>query len=273
MKKMYVDIGELGWSLYVSAHVRWLKEHSTDHIGVMTLTDRQCLYNGLADAIYNVPDDFYAKFGRGRECYSGITGILPSILADYFKEIIPPDYELGGFFGWKISKTEIIYKPYSYSKELNGKKEILVLPRCREAKRTCKRNLPEHFYVEMINVLCDKFPDYTIRTIGIPSGAYSINGIKKANYVNNVQEGIDLQELIDRCQVAVLAIGSQSAPPKITLLQNVPTFMIGHQEERHTNIENWMSTKVGFYYVRKGEYNHINETDCINKVISFAEEC
>ena len=273
MKRMYVDIGELGWSLYISAHVRWQKKHTNEHIGVMTHTDRHCLYKGIVDTVYDVPDDFYIKFGRGRECYSGITGISPSVLTDYFKKIIPSEYELGGFFGWKINRAEIIYKPYSYSKELNGKKEILILPRCRNEKRTCKRNLPEHFYIEMINALCDKFPDYIIRTIGTPSGAYNINGIDKINYINNVREGIDLQELIDRCQVALLAVGSQSAPPKITLLQGVPTFMIGHQRDRHTNIENWMSTKVGFHDVARGGYNSINVTDCIKEIISFAGEC
>ena len=273
MKKMYVDIGELGWSLYISAHMRWLKQHTNDHIGVMTHADRHCLYDGIADTVYNVPDDFYVNFRQGRECYAGMMGVLPSVLSGYFATKIPPEYELGGFFGWEINRAEIIYKPYSYSKELNGKKEILVLPRCRNRKRTCKRNLPEHFYIEMINVLCEKFPNHIIRTIGVPLGAYSINGIKRDNYINNVREGMNLQELIDRCQVALLAVGSQSAPPKITLLQGVPTFMIGHQRQRHTNAENWMSTKVGFHDVVRGRYNSINVTDCIKEIISFAEEC
>ena len=272
MKKMYVDVGELGWSLYLSGHMRWLKEHTDDYIAVTTHADRHCLYNGIVDAVYDVPDDFYANFGRGREVFLGIRGVSPNKLDDYFMKKIHSGYELEGSFSHKIKWTQIMVKPYSYSKVLNGRKEILIFPRCRKGKPG-RRNLPEHFYTKMIDVLCDKFPDCIIRAIGIPSGAYNINGIKKANYVNDVREGANLQELIDRCQVAVVAVGSQSAPPKITLLQGVPTFMMGHQEERHINTENWMSTKAEFYNISKYHYADLDSMDCINKIISFVERC
>ncbi|MCK4830315.1 hypothetical protein KA005_82115, partial [bacterium] len=241
-------------------------------IGVMTHADRHCLYSGVVDAVYSVPDDFYTKFRRGREVFFGLRGVSATELSDYFVKRINSKHELKGFFGYKIKWDKIIFKPYSYSKALNGKKEIIILPRCREAKAG-RRNLPKSFYVRIIDILCDKYPNYLIRTIGIPSGAYSINGIKRANYVNGVQEGADLQELIDRCQVAVVAIGSQSAPPKITLLQGIPTFMVGHQEERHMRTENWMSTKVGFYNIPKYHYDKLDSADCINKLMTFVEEC
>jgi len=274
MKRMYVDIGELGWSLYLAAHIRWLKEHTNDHIGVMTHADRHCLYNGVVDTIYDVPDDFYVRFGRGREVFSGLKGVAPTDLNNYFAGKIPPQYELKGFFSLiKINKDETIFKPYSYSKVLNGKKEILVFPRHRIIRSSCHRNLPKEFYSKMINALCDKFPDYIIRTIGILSGSYNITEIKRVNYINDIQQDVNLQKLIDRCQIAMVAIGSQSAPPKITLLQGVSTFMMGHQRERHVNEDNWMSTKVEFYDVPKKEYAMINSEDCINKIIIFAEGC
>lgn len=272
MKKMYVDVGELGWSLYLSGHIRWLKEHTDEHIGVTTHADRCCLYNEIADAVYNVPDDFYTKFRRGREVFFGLRGVSATELSDFFMKRIHSGYKLEGFFGYKIKWDKIIFKPYLCSKALNGKKEILILPRCREAKAG-RRNLPKCFYAKMVGILCDEYPDHIIRTIGIPSGAYNINGIKKANYVNDVREGADLQELIDRCQVAVVAIGSQSAPPKITLLQGVPTFMVGHQRERHINTENWMSTKVEFYDIPKYHYDKLNSTDCLKKVMAFVSKC
>jgi len=139
--------------------------------------------------------------------------------------------------------------------------------------RTTMRNLSQKFYAKTIKALCIRFPDYTIRAIGIPSGSYSISGINRANYVNDVRQDADLQSLIDRCQIAVAAVGSQSAPPKIALLQGVPTFMIGHQRERHMGPDNWMSTKVEFYDVSKKHYSGIDGTDCRNKIIAFVREC
>lgn len=274
MKRMYVDVGELGWSLYLGAHVRWLKEHTDDHIGVMTHADRRCLYNGIADAVYDMPSDFYEKFRRGTEVYFGLKGTSGEELRNYFTKRMPGGYELKGFFGrWNKIKAEAIFKPYAHSKTLEGKKEILVFPRCRNMGRSSMRNLSKEFYAKMVDALCAKFPDYTVRAIGIPSGAYNVNGIKKANYINDVREDADLQGLIDRCQVAVAAVGSQSAPPKLTLLQGVPTFMIGHQRGRHMTADNWMSTKVEFYDVPKKNYGNLDMGDCIDKIISFVEGC
>jgi len=275
MKKIiYVDIGELGWSLYLGAHVRWLKKNTDNHIGIMTFADRHCLYAGIADTVYEVPNDFYVEFRRGTESRFGLKGTSGEMLKNYFTKRIPGGYELGGFFGRHDNiKKQTIFKPYTYSKELNGKKEILVFPRNRTMGRPSTRNLPMKFYAKTIDILCAEFPDYTIRTMGVPFGAYEINGIKRTNYVNDVRKDADLQDLIDKCQVAVLAIGSQSAPPKIALLQGVPTFMIGHQRARHVGSDNWMSTKVGFYDVSKKHYHNIDTKDCMGKIIAFARSC
>lgn len=274
MKKIYVDIGELGWSLHLSAHVRWLKQHTDDYVGVMTYVDRRCLYSNIADATYDIPSDFCEKFKRSKASFFGITGRSTEELNNYFKRNVPPGYMfLACFSRHKKFKTNVIFKPYSFSKELNGKKEILILPRCRNISHHKKRNLSEEFYIKVIDTLCARFPNYIIRTMGIPLGAYSINGIKRTNYINDVREGADLQDLIDRCQVAVAAVGSQSAPPKIALLQGVPTFMIGHQRERHINADNWMSTKAEFYDISREKYYSMNSENCISKIISFIEGC
>lgn len=275
MKIIYVDIGELGWSLYLSAHVRWLKRNSEDHIGIMTLADRKCLYRGLADSIYDVPDDFHERFKVGLQSGFGLKCIPREELKTYFEENIPRGYRLNGvFICQKFFGDKKIFEPYSYSKKLIGKTEILVFPRHRDGyPKINRRNLSEKFYIKMIRALCDEFPDYTVRTMGILSGAYNLTKIERANYINGVNEDTDLQDLIDRCQLAIAAVGSQSAPPKISLLQDVPTFMIGHQRERHINRDNWMSTKVEFYELPKRGYHTINSSHCAGKIISFIKEC
>ena len=97
--------------------------------------------------------------------------------------------------------------------------------------------------------------------------------VKRPNYVNWVGRGKTLQDLIDHCQSAVVTIGGQSAPPKIALLQSVPTFIIGHQRKMHTVEMNWMKTKVGFYEIDKRGYSKLVISDCIDEILTFVREC
>lgn len=273
MKMMYVDIGELGWSLYLSAHVRWRKRNSEDYIGIMTYPDRKSLYMGIADSVYEIPDEFYDKFKHGTQNCLGMKRINNVDLEDYFSKVIPKEYELvtGRFTCKRFSASEFIFESYPYGKEMNGKPEILIFPRYRNEELFNRRNLPKEFYANLIMTLCNEFPRYTIRTVGLLSGSYSIN-IQRENYINSVVEKSNIQDLIDLCQIAVCAIGGTSAPPKITLLQGVPTFIIGHEKSLFIIEDNWMKTKVGFYNVQKKRYEDINSKECIKEIISFIKE-
>ena len=59
MKLAFIDIGELGWSMYVNAHIRWLKQQGEVSVAVITYPDRRCLYEGLADVVIDAPAEFY----------------------------------------------------------------------------------------------------------------------------------------------------------------------------------------------------------------------
>jgi len=133
------------------------------------------------------------------------------------------------------------------------------------------RNLPLGFYVNLIERLCSEFPKYRVRTIGTTQAAYDIN-INKVNYVNWVGKSESLQDMIDRCQTAVAAVGSQSGPPKIALFQGVPTFMIGHQRHRHMVNENWSKTRVEFVEIKNDNYADFDKTKCIDQIVSFIKE-
>ena len=118
--------------------------------------------------------------------------------------------------------------------------------------------------------LCDEFENddtYIIRTMGTKSGAYDID-IDKKNYVNFLDR-TSLSDLIEGAKTTICAIGGQSAPLKLMLLQGVPSFMIGHEKKRHVEVENWAKTKVGFYEIGKNEYNDFNDFDCIDKIVEF----
>lgn len=286
MKKVaFVDIGELGWSLLLSAHVRWYKKNTDYSMVVMTYPDRKCLYQGLVDRILDVPEDFYTRFPTQKQSCFGIHRVSGGTLKKYFESRLPKGYLFPfpeGLFLGKVAgmeKLKYVWEPYSCSKKLvrpDGKREILVFPRCRRGSEFDKRNLSEEFYVELIRKLCVTFPNHIIKAIGSPAGAYTISKQKyklPPNYGNMVVPGADLQDMINRCPLAVAAVGAQSAPPKISLLQGVPTFMIGHEKNRHTVTDNWMKTKVGFYSTLKMRYKTVDTKDCLDKIIVFIKGC
>lgn len=266
---VFLDVGELGWSLYLSAHLRWLKERGNFKIAVIALPDRRCLYEGLADEIIDVPEMFYEKYDINMQDSFKIRHEKWGSIRAFFLPCIPVGYRLAEYYEYptQIYGKNRIFKPYPSAKKTRERKEVLIFPRCRSGI-WAKRNLPMMFYASLIRQLCDEFPDLTIRTIGTESGAYNLK-IRKSNYINWVGKNNSLQGLIDRCQFAVAAVGAQSAPPKLSLLQGVPTFIIGHQEDRHIDTENWMNTKVGFYKIDKRGYKTINGKDCTKRVIKF----
>lgn len=187
MKEIFLDIGELGWSLYLSGHLRWLKEQSKPADAVMTLEGRDCLHEGLVDKIFHAHWGYKeSQLLKQQDCF-GFYGLQDHKLRAYFSTKIPPSYKLSDrqpLTGWswmEIFKNEMIFEPYAYKdKELAklgesiAMKEILVFPRYRDAKPFCYKNLPKTFYMSLIGKLCDEFPKYTIRTMGTKEGAHNI---------------------------------------------------------------------------------------------------
>lgn len=276
MNIAFVDIGELGWSLLLSARIRWIKRNSDDSVAVITYPDRRCLYENMANIVLDVPEDFYRIFNVHKQDCFGLYGVPSYKISSFFASYVPKGYAIPGnpqFSCRSLFTENLIFEPYRYRSEVNGEREILVFPRCR-LDEVCHiaRNLPKAFYATLIERLCEEFQGLTIRTVGTKIGAYSLES-GKPNYVNWVGKTNSVQDMIDRCQVAVTAIGAQSAPPKITLLQGVPTFMIGHEGKRHIVTDNWMGTKAGFYPVGRNSYNNINSADCIAKIVDFVRSC
>jgi len=273
MKLAFIDIGELGWSMYIAAHVRWYKEKTDDKIAIMTYPDRCCLYEGLANAVIDVPATFSANFDIRRQNCLGIQKIAPDVVKNFLSAYLTDGYRVPDYFVMRCKYSfgdRLIFKPYKYSRKIEGPSEILIFPRLRKGGWYSFRSLPKEFYMRLIERLCVEFPELTVRTIGTMMGAYDIN-VNKPNYVNWVGKSRSLQDMIDRCQVTVAAVGSQSGPPKIALFQGVPTFMIGHQKQRHMQGENWMGTKVGFHSVNNGSYADIDVTTCVEEAVAFVK--
>jgi len=279
VKEVFLDVGELGWSFYLSAHMRWLKKTKDCTLVVMTLPGRECLYEDIVDEILKVPDEFLVDFDLNQQnrfvlCNANgvkLRGYLDSRLPkDYFVSISQPfDCHLY----YKTYVDEMQFEPYAAKTEISCSGDIFVFPRCRKYKEFRFRNLSKTFYIELINKLCDEFKNHTIRTMGTANGAYDIIEVERDNYINFVGATSSLQFLIDAYQKASCAVGSQSAPMKLALLQGVPSFMIGHEQERHVKQENWAATKAGFYSISKADYNTADVTDCIDEIVNFIRGC
>ena len=275
-KKAYPDIGELGWSLYLSAHLRWLREKADSSLAVITSPDRKCLYKDSASLIFDIPADFYCRFKGERNCF-GLHPPAAKEIRAYFERLLPFGYSIPANFSFGCNRRfladKVIYRPYEYSRIIEGKKRILVFPRYRVHEAFSFRNLPEWFYIGLVDALCDEFPDYEIKTIGISSGTYNIDmGDNHSNYVNGVVESVDLQDVIDEFQMAIATVGGASSLPKISVLQSVPTFIVGHERKRCTKDENWMGVKMGFYEVAKDSYGNFDFKDCTSKILDFVKE-
>ena len=277
-KLVFIDAGELGWSLYLSAHIRWLKKNTDSMIAVITYPDRKCLYENLADGIIFIPEAFHKKYDLNMQDSYKVRKVGWDEIKDFFLSYLPKSYRFAKYeeYPTKIISDKRIFIPYKYSEPPGDAKggylrtEILVFPRYRPLLWVL-RNLPEIFYSDLIKRLCDEFPKLTIRTIGTKNGAYDLK-INKPNYINWVGKNETIQDLIDRCQSAIAAIGSQSAPLKISLLQGVPTFIIGHQKERHIQGDNWMNTRVDFYVIDKRAYRMFNDPFCIDAIVRFVRK-
>lgn len=276
----FIDIGELGWSLYLSAHIRWLKRRNPGmELLVLTSPDRACLYDKWA-VIQSITDDFYRRYsGEDQECL-GLRGISSQELMDFFEKKIPSGYKIPEDFPFdcdtysEVFKGELEYAPYPSSISSKARNRILIFPRYRGGVFS-SRNLPEEFYERLASGLCERYSNLIITLIGTASGVYPMSktiGKNLLNLDNRIGRVDSLQCLIDLCEESVVAIGGTSAPPKITLLQGVPTFIIGHEKERFVMIENLMRTKVGFFKISKDGYNALDQDKCLRKIELFIKK-
>jgi len=286
MKPAYIDIGELDFSIRLSAYIKWLKNQGRPASLVMTYPDRRCLYERWVEKVVNVPDEFYKDFDReyqwgshigNGECLEEET---QQQLMDYFNKKLPEGYcvakEMGFTRGFvMVHCLPKLFVPYPYEEKFTGKKEILVFPRARQISIFSNRNIPKIFYVKLIERLCDTFKDYTIRTMGLKFAAYNITEVKKDNYINSVEEASSLQRVIDRCRVAAGAIGSHSTLLLFTMLQGVPSFIIGKNQVKAER-DNWLKTKYCFFstimWIFKNWKDEKEHEKAITKAISFFKE-
>lgn len=262
MGKIFADIGELGWSLYLSAHTHWLRQNGEEDITV--ITSKKPLFPDCK--LIPMPDEFYKEFSVYPAGSFGRFGVADHEIRHFFKT---KGYELSDslkycHFTEILDKT--IYKPYSIKSRF-GEGDIVVFPRCREHPNFAQRNLSKEFYELLMKKLCEEFVDKQVISVGKHSQAYDIP-LYHTNYLNMIGN-TSIQDLIDICTNAKTTIGGTSAPPKIALLQGTPSYVIGHEKQRFLVEENWMKTEVEFWEIPIDGYDNFKDERCIESIVSW----
>lgn len=262
--RKFLDVGELGWALYLTAHINWLiaRGHKC-----MVYTNRPCLFNCQTEPIedfewWDNPADGFGRIGVSDE---EVREVYPDI-EKYLK--IEPNLKPDGkrSVNWEITRM-CIHLPLRRTQIIDGD-YIVVLPRYREDKYHSSRNLPEKFYRDLMRRLSE---DHKVFSVGSAGGAYDIE-LLTPEYRNLVGK-TSIQDMVNLLSNATKVIGGTSAPPKIALLQGVPTFIIGHEKYRFQRQDNWSCTPCGFYEIGKDEYQDVKLTNAVyEKIYNFVEK-
>jgi hypothetical protein len=286
-KLLFYDCGELGWSMYLAAHIRYLSGINKNKITVVTYKSRFVLYNSNNVDLIEIPKEIIEQINHlnrdGNHLFDEKLNkrIKHDVLCELFKTHfgkynVVSEYD--EFIGKRVFDK---YTPSDNamrecSRITDGKNVIMVFPRKRSSKFS-SRNIPEQFYVELCNELCSVYFNHNIISIGSIEESYMLDG--KVNFDNFIdltqwddENKLDLMIAMCLFGGSKLAIGSQSSLPKISLLCGVPTYMIGHQKQRHTIKENWSNTDVGFYDLTKNNetYDNFDYKKCIAEIFDFS---
>ena len=287
--KLYIDepivvsmfFGEVGWGLQRwFSHLRYLKhEVYPDHkFVVFTDISMHIFMDDFITYTISLPEWFY-KLKLERDSYEAVSLSAPpgsltdstlyKKLIEYMREfynvekaieVFPPrgcnlwiDKSIQIFCKIKTKQPLFIFDRYI----------IVVFPRKRD--RASNRNVPEFIWYAAVEELKKNF---LIVLAGTPNGACLVD-YKDENVINLINyDKEDKTDLVVRyLNSAVCSISSQSGGTHISLLCGCPSYIIGHEKERHSEIENRLNVPSSFRYVY--DYRAIDANTIVSDVINF----
>jgi len=261
--RLFYDIGELGWSMYLAAHLKHL--HRRDESAAIAVSGaREVFYRDCTREILPLPEEWSRHFGRypadGTHLYNPRTGRRirdHQLLSEPFRRAYP-DHEVVTTYSRFEGKR--IFEPYRHSPhalelcryELGEAPVILIFPRRRGGKFR-GRNVPRRQWDLIAGALCEAFSDCLVVALGSANGAWRDLRVSHSGFRNmvgwNDRHTLDMMVALSNTRQAIAAVGNQSGTVKMTLLGGTPTYIFGHERERHTVTENWARTEVGFWEV------------------------
>jgi len=272
-------LGELGWLMqYWQGYLRYLKTQKYPDHKFIFMTNLQFypIVDDFVKYTLDLPKEFY-DLNLETDCYEAPLKNSPP------GSLTPPDVwaslvkYIRNFYN--VDKAVEIWTPRGYNKWIDGQPQtfnkyqykpiqtdkpiICIFPRRRD--RALQRNIPEFIWKEVVDSLSGNF---TVVLGGTPSGSSLVDYSGK-NIINliNYSEQDKLEKIMQYITSSVCTLSSQSGLSHVSLLCGAPTYMIGHERERHSRIENRLSTPVSFREV--SDYRAVSAEEILNDVGNF----
>ena len=272
-------IGEIGWFLQrYQSFFRYLKVHKyPDHkFLIMTNPAYHTFIKDFVDYTIDLPKEF-KELKLDQDCYEAVfPGASPGALtpAGIYSNLI--EY-IRNFYNkekaievWAprgpnraIDYTPQLFAKYESAKQTFERPVITVFPRARV--RAAQRNVPEYVWKELVDKLVNSF---LVVLAGTPNGAClgDYDDLRVKNLIR-YEEKDKTEQIIGYLNNSVCSISSQSGGTHISLLSDCPSYIIGHEKERHTVLENRYHTPTSFRYVT--DYRSIDADTILQDVAGF----
>jgi len=270
MEQLYIDepivasmfFGELGWFLqYYQARMRFLKhkEYQDHKFVIMTDTQLHPFIEDFVSYTIPLPQEFY-DLGLDRDCNESVLpnsspgSLTPpqvySNLIKYLRGFYNPKkaieiFPTRGPNPFWNNAPQIFFKYTTKDRIKSNKPMIVVMPRHRA--RAANRNVPEFVWYNLVKILEQTF---TVVLAGTPNGA-CLSNYESDNVINLINyNGEDkVKKTIEYLRSSICSVSSQSGGTHISLLTDTPSYIIGHEKERHTVNLNRFNTPTSFRFV------------------------
>ena len=270
-------IGELGWLIQRwQGYLRHLKHDVyPDHKFFVMLNQQfHVLLHDTVSWTIDLPQEFY-QLGLETDCYESPFPGTPAgsftppdvwtNLIEYIRQYynIEKAVELWtprGCNDWIDMQPQLFVKYTTEALIESNRPVITVFPRGRD--RAAIRNVPEFVWHEVVEHLRRSF---NVILCGTPSGACLVD--YQAPGVDNLIGKADLEKVFHLLNNSVCSISSQSGPTHLSVLGMCPSYIIGHEQERHCVDDNRFNIPTSFRYV--GDYRAIDAETIVSDVVDF----
>jgi hypothetical protein len=259
-------IGELGWLVQRwQSYLRHLRHNVyKDHKFLMMLNGQyHTIIKDFVNWSIDLPKEFY-DLNLETDCYeaplpeSPPGSLTPSEVWSNLIEFMRQFYNVEkaveiwtprGVNTWIDMQPQLFTKYVTEAIASASKPIVAVFPRGRS--RAANRNVPEHVWYETVEILKQH---YAVVLCGTPSGSYLVD--YQATGVDNLIGKADLEQVLYLC------------PTHLSLLSMCPSYIIGHERERHTVADNKFEVPTSFRYVV--DYRAIDAQTIINDINEFS---
>jgi hypothetical protein len=284
--------GELGWAC--SRWHAWCRYRRfiefPNHRSIAADFDwRYPLYSDFIDDFIPLPQ-WYTDIGLEQDCYEGVLaeappgGVMPqdiyNSLIDHFRQFYNPEttWTVRPPRGcnhivterakqmWRTLEPSPQAQAYVESLLSGNDQEVIVLS-ARARSRAANRNIPEFVWNEVVNNLAQNF---TVVLTGTTHRSSLVTKVGRGIINMIPRTGVDgLDVLIAFLLRAKMSVTSQSGPTLISLLCETPSYIIGHEADRHSNHENFLKTPTMFRTVPYGVYAGATPESMLQDIYTF----